>query len=82
MEKITLNLNRPTTVKELLDCFVNGEPVVVTSGNNTTYGQIVLIERWVTEDDSGLSFCLHMSEYDVLGKDTCDSRECYVHFEE
>ena len=81
MEKVMLNLNRPTNVKELLNCFANGEPVVVNcSARGALYGRITLIVR---EDDSGLSFCLHMSEYDVLGEDTGNYIEdVCVRFEE
>ena len=80
MEKVMLNLTQPTNVKELLNCFVNGEPVVVNCGRGALYGRITFIGR---EDDSGLSFCLHMSEYNVLGVDTGnDLEDVYVRFEE
>ena len=74
-----LNLNQPTNVKELLNCFVNGEPVVVNGSPCAIYCKINAVER---EDESGLSFNLHASEYDVLGEDTGNMIEVHVRFEE
>ena len=77
MEKIVIN--QPTNVKELLDYFASGEPVLVKGSNRSMYGKINFVAR---EDESGLSFNLHIWEHSVTGEEASELSELHVRFEE
>lgn len=72
-------INQPTNVRELLDYFVRGEPVLVKGSKESIYGKIDFVAR---EDDSGLSFNLHIWEHSVTGKQASELSELHVRFEE
>ena len=77
MERIVIN--QPTNVKELLDYFAKGEPVLVKGSNGSLYGKIDFVAR---EDDSGLSFNFHIWEHSVIGAQSDELSELHVRFEE
>lgn len=77
MEKIVIN--QPTNVKELLDYFASGEPVLVKGSNRSMYGKINFVAR---EDESGRSFNLHIWEHSVTGEEASELSELHVRFEE